>query len=221
MIDPSPRDNSGSAATPIRVILPVLALAVITISVGSGILLPQLPALVERLLGVGSTPAQVSRATGLLTASYMLALFICAPVRGWLSDSWGRRRILLIGLIGFSATISASVLFDTLATIYVGRALTGKFAAAFTSVTLAAVTDMSSGKAMLGARTVVRLDGRHLWLPVRSDAGGGVAAPARRHRGCSRGINRATAGNRRVGAGGGSCCRSGAAWNNHSCAQTR
>ena len=74
------RDSPGSAATPVRVILPVLMLAVFTISVGFGILLPQLPALIERLLGVGSTHAQISRAAGLLTAIYMLALFICAPV---------------------------------------------------------------------------------------------------------------------------------------------
>ena len=100
MIDPSLRDNPGSAATPITVILPVLMLAVFTISLGFGILLPQLPALIERLLGADSTPAQVSRATGLLTAIYMLALFICAPFWGWLSDHLGRRRVLLIGLAG-------------------------------------------------------------------------------------------------------------------------
>ena len=152
MTDPSLGDNPGSAATPIRVILPVLMLAVFTISLGFGILLPQLPALVERLLGADATSAQVSRATGLLTAIYMLALFICAPVWGWLSDTWGRRRILLIGLIGFSATMTASVLFDTLAAIYVGRALTGIFAAAITPVALAAVTDISSGKKTLGRR---------------------------------------------------------------------
>ena len=73
MIDPSLRDNPGSAATPITVILPVLMLAVFTISLGFGTLLPQLPALIERLQGVGNTPAQVPRATGVLTAIYMLA----------------------------------------------------------------------------------------------------------------------------------------------------
>ena len=152
MIDPSLRDNPGSAAPRFRVILPVLMLAVFTISLGFGILLPQLPALVERLLGVDATPAQVSRATGLLTAIYMLALFICAPAWGWLSDSCGRRRVLLFVLIGFSATMIASVLFTTLAAIYLGRALTGIFAAAITPVALAAVTDMSSGKKTLGRR---------------------------------------------------------------------
>ena len=92
-------------------------LAVFTISLGFGILLPQLPALIERLQGVGSTPVQVSRATGLLTAIYMLALFICAPIWGWLSDRWGRRRVLLIGLAGFSATMIASALFESVAAV--------------------------------------------------------------------------------------------------------
>ncbi len=142
----------GSTATPVRVILPVLMLAVFTISVGFGILLPQLPALIERLLRTASTPAQVSRATGLLTAIYMLALFLCAPVWGWLSDRWGRRRVLLIGLAGFSATMIASAVFETLAALYLERAISGVFAAAITPVALAAVTDISPDKGKLGRR---------------------------------------------------------------------
>ena len=148
----SQRVNQGSATSPIRGILAVLMLAVFTISVGFGILLPQLPALLERLLGEDATPVQIARATGLLTAIYMMALFIFAPVWGWLSDTWGRRRILLLGLTGFSITMIASVMFDTLAAIYVGRALTGIFAAAITPVALATVTDLSSGKETLGHR---------------------------------------------------------------------
>lgn len=42
----------------------MLMLAVFTISLGFGIVLPQLPALVERLLASASTPGQVSRARG-------------------------------------------------------------------------------------------------------------------------------------------------------------
>ncbi|MDP3244861.1 MAG: MFS transporter, partial [bacterium] len=107
----SQRDFKGAAATPTRGILPVLMLVVFTISIGFGILLPQLPTLVDRLLGAASTPAQISRGTGLLTAIYMLALLTCAPVWGWLSDHWGRRRVLLFGLAGFSATMIASAFF--------------------------------------------------------------------------------------------------------------
>ena len=152
MTDRTRRDSPGSATTPIKGILPVLMLAVFTISVGFGILLPQLPALIERLLGADATPAQVARATGLLTAIYMLALFICAPLWGWLSDHWGRRRVLLIGLAGFGTTMIASALFETLAAVYVERTLSGVFAAAITPVALAAVTDYSSGTGTLGRR---------------------------------------------------------------------
>ena len=168
----------------------MLMLAVFTISVGFGILLPQLPALIERLLGVGGTPAQVSRATGLLTAIYMLALFLCAPVWGWLSDRWGRRRVLLIGLAGFSATMIASAVFETLATLYVERAISGMFAAAITPVALAAVTDFSPDKGKLGHRlTFVSMAGISGFLfgptlgvalsrlPGTGDAAGALTVP--------------------------------------------
>ena len=82
----------------------------------------------------------------------MLALFLCAPLWGWLSDTWGRRRVLLTGLAGFSATMIASALFETLAAVYVERALSGVFAAAITPVALATVTDFSSGSGTLGRR---------------------------------------------------------------------
>lgn len=147
------------AALPLLV-LPVLMLAVFTISVGFGILLPQLPALIERFLGGGSTPVQVSRATGLLTALYMFALFVCAPVWGRLSDHWGRRTVLLIGLAGFGATMIAFGFFETLTAVYVERALSGVFAAAVTPVALATVTDFTKTKAVLGRRlTFVSLAG--------------------------------------------------------------
>jgi MFS family permease len=140
--------------------LAALMLAVFTISVGFGILLPQLPDLIERLLGVASTAVQVSRATGLLTALYMFALFLCAPFWGRLSDQWGRRPVLLIGLVGFAATMLAFAAFDTLIAVYVERALSGLFAAAVTPVALAAVTDVSATKAELGRRlTFVSLAG--------------------------------------------------------------
>lgn len=140
--------------------LAALMLAVFTISVGFGILLPQLPDLIERLLGVASTAEQVSRATGLLTALYMFALFLCAPFWGRLSDQWGRRPVLLIGLVGFAATMLAFAVFDTLTAVYVERALSGLFAAAVTPVALAAVTDVSATKAELGRRlTFVSLAG--------------------------------------------------------------
>ena len=140
--------------------LAALMLAVFTISVGFGIMLPQLPALIERLLGAGSTAAGVSRATGLLTALYMFALFVGAPIWGRLSDQWGRRPVLFIGLAGFGGTMIAFGFFEKLGAVYAERALSGLFAAAVTPVALAAVTDFTATKAELGRRlTFVSLAG--------------------------------------------------------------
>ena len=82
-----------------------LMLAVFTVSVGYGVVLPLLPYLIERLLGAGGGAAQVSRHTGLLTGVYTLALFLFAPLWGRVSDRLGRGSILLVGLFGFGTTM--------------------------------------------------------------------------------------------------------------------
>ncbi len=151
---------AASEGAPPLLLLPVAMLAVLTVSLGFGILLPQLPALIERLLGDASTTVQVSRATGLLTALYMVALFVFAPFWGRLSDHWGRRPVLLIGLAGFGATMIAFAFFETLTAVYIERALSGVFAAAVIPVALASVTDSTAAKAALGRRlTFVSLAG--------------------------------------------------------------
>lgn len=122
----------------------VLMLAVFTVSMGYGIVLPPLPYLIERLLGTGGDTAQVSRATGLLTGLYTLSLFLFAPVWGRLSDRYGRRIILLIGLIGFGATMLTFAFIENLPAVYAERFLSGVFAAAVTPVALAAIGDLAA-----------------------------------------------------------------------------
>jgi DHA1 family tetracycline resistance protein-like MFS transporter len=63
--------------------------------VGFGIIIPILPFYV-RSFGVSDI------AIGLLAASYSLTQFVSAPFLGSLSDSWGRRPILMISLLGSS-----------------------------------------------------------------------------------------------------------------------
>ena len=122
----------------------VLMLSVFTVSMGYGVLLPLLPYLIERLLGTAGDAAQVSRATGLLTGLYTLSLFFFAPAWGWLSDRHGRRPILLIGLIGFSATMLTFAFIENLASVYAERFLSGMFAAAVTPVALAVIGDLAA-----------------------------------------------------------------------------
>jgi len=77
-----------------------LLLAIFAVGVGYTIVLPILPFLIERLSGTATDPATLSRHTGLLTGSYVLATFLFAPLWGKLSDRRGRRPTLLPGLIG-------------------------------------------------------------------------------------------------------------------------
>ena len=127
-----------SAGMP-RATMATLMLAVFTVSVGFGVVLPLLPYLIERLLGAGVEVAQVSRHTGLLTAVYTLSLFLFAPMWGRLSDRRGSRGVLLIGLLGFGATMLVFSFVESLAAVYVERFLSGMFAAAVTPVAAAVI----------------------------------------------------------------------------------
>ena len=122
----------------------LLMLAVFTVSVGYGVVLPLLPYLIERLLGADGGPAEVSRSTGLLTGLYLLALFLFAPVWGRLSDRHGRRVILVIGLAGFGAINLVFSLVEGLTAVYAERFLSGVFAAAVTPVALALIGDLAA-----------------------------------------------------------------------------
>ena len=116
-----------------------LMLAVFTVSIGYGVVLPLLPYLIERLLGAGVEAAQVSRHTGVLTAVYTLSLFLFAPMWGRLSDRRGPRGVLLVGLLGFGVTMLVFSFVESLAAIYAERFLSGMFAAAVTPVAVAAI----------------------------------------------------------------------------------
>ena len=143
-----------------RSTMAVLMLSVFTVSIGFGIVLPVLPFLIERLLGPDGSATQVSRATGLLTGLYMLSLFLFAPVWGRISDRYGRRTILLVGLIGFSATSITFAFIESMPAVYAERLLSGLFAAAVTPVALAAIGDLAATEVARARRlTFVSLAG--------------------------------------------------------------
>ena len=122
----------------------VLMLAVFTVSVGFGIMLPLLPSLIERLLGTGVAAAQISRHTGLLTAVYTLSLFLFAPMWGRLSDRRGPHGVLLIGLLGFGTTMLIFSFVESLTAVYAERFLSGMFAAAVTPVAAAVIGNFTA-----------------------------------------------------------------------------
>lgn len=98
--------------------------------VGFGLVIPVLPLVVTEQ---GFNDIHVG---GLLTA-YALASFFTAPIWGNLSDKMGRKRLILIGLFGFSISFLIFALFsDSLTMMYVSRIIGGLFSGAlYTSVT--------------------------------------------------------------------------------------
>ena len=127
-----------------RALLAVL-LAIFAITVGFGIVLPILPFLIERV-AVGADVATLSRHTGLLTGTYVLAIFLFAPLWGKVSDLRGRRLVILLGLVGFAASAALFSLVENLPLLYIGRFLDGLFAAAIAPAAYALVGDGAPSK---------------------------------------------------------------------------
>lgn len=124
--------------------LAVMLLAVSTVSAGYGIVLPILPLMLQAIDGPIAT-TEVSRHTGLLTGVHALALFLFAPIWGKLSDQYGRRNILCLGLVGFGASLLLSPVKLNIGMLYAERFFTGLFAAGITPVASALITDQGGG----------------------------------------------------------------------------
>jgi DHA1 family tetracycline resistance protein-like MFS transporter len=105
-------------------------IAVLVDSIGFGIILPVLPRLIMQLTGVS-----VDRAAGYagwLGFVYALMQFFCAPVLGNLSDSFGRRPVLLFALLALGCDYLIMGFAPVLGWLFVGRAIAGMAGASFT-----------------------------------------------------------------------------------------
>ncbi|WP_292396275.1 MFS transporter [Mesorhizobium sp.] len=120
--------------------LGALLASAFVVALGYGIVLPVLPAMVERLAG-STDPTFNARQIGFLTAAYVAAPVTAAFLWGKWSDLIGRRPVLVVGLIGFAVTLAASALARSLLILYIGRILNGGFAAAVGPTALAFIAD--------------------------------------------------------------------------------
>ena len=105
-------------------------IAVLVDSIGFGIILPVLPRLIMQLTGVS-----VDRAAGYagwLAFVYALMQFFCAPVLGNLSDSFGRRPVLLFALLALGCDYLIMGFAPVLGWLFIGRAVAGMAGASWT-----------------------------------------------------------------------------------------
>lgn len=124
--------------------------AAYAVAVGQGFILPFLPGLLERI-GTGGTTERAGQ-VGLVMAAFFAGGLFTASLWGWLSDRFGRRRVLLAGMIGFAVTLALTAAATSLSELYLLRGLNGAFSVAVIPVALAVVADQFPDGAVRGRR---------------------------------------------------------------------
>jgi len=128
-----------------RIFLILLSLFVVML--GYGILLPTLPYYTERLaLGANLDTNSINFHIGLLTSIYPLFQLIFVVVWGKLSDRYGRKPIIIVGLIGFVIMQLLTGLATSLTMLYVARIFGGIFTSSVIPVSNAYLSDITSEK---------------------------------------------------------------------------
>jgi DHA1 family tetracycline resistance protein-like MFS transporter len=112
-----------------RAALIFVLLSVFIDSLGFGIIIPSLPAVIMQL--TGETVATAADWSGYLMAVYALLQFFMAPVFGNLSDRFGRRPLLLVSLFAFGVDFLLTGLATSMAWLFTGRAFAGVFGASY------------------------------------------------------------------------------------------
>ena len=109
--------------------------------IGIGIILPILPELIMELTGEGTAMAVIYGMW--LTTAFAGMQFLFSPVLGEISDSYGRRPILLLALLGLSFDYLIHAWAPTIMWLFIGRFLAGITGASFT-VASAYIADIST-----------------------------------------------------------------------------
>ncbi len=120
--------------------IPFLLITVFLDSVGIGILIPVIPDLIRELAGISISQAAIYG--GAITALFSLVQFFSSPVLGSLSDSFGRRVVILLSLFAFGLNYILMALAPTLMWLFVAQALAGLFGATH-SAAAAYVSDIT------------------------------------------------------------------------------
>jgi EmrB/QacA subfamily drug resistance transporter len=134
-----PQNEAPDAGHPRRwVILGVLVVSVLVVVLSNTILNVALRVLADPQQGLGATQAELEWSVN----SYTL---VCAGLLfsfGALGDRWGRRRMLLAGLLLFGLSALASAYAQDAGQLIAARALTGMAAAAVLPVTLSIISNV-------------------------------------------------------------------------------
>lgn len=105
-----------------------------------GMIIPVLPKLVENFLG-GDT-ARAAEVFGVFSTAWALMQFLCSPLLGALSDSFGRRPVVLISNFGLGLDYVLMALAPNLWWLFIGRVISG-ISSATVPTAFAYITDVT------------------------------------------------------------------------------
>lgn len=125
--------------------LTALLLAVAIVAAGYGITLPLIPQMLQAVDGPDAS-VKIARHTGFLIGLHTFALFLFAPLWGIASDRFGRKPILVTGLLGFGASLLLALPAPSMTLLYAERFFTGVFAAGIVPVAKAVVADQDGSQ---------------------------------------------------------------------------
>jgi DHA1 family multidrug resistance protein-like MFS transporter len=128
--------------------LVILFITLVIMLMGFGIIIPILPDMVVGLGGGGV-------AMGLLMAIYSAMQFLFSPMWGTLSDKFGRKPILIIGVFGNGVTMLFLGLSTQLWMMFTARALAGVLSSATLPTAMAYISDSTDEKNRGGGMGVV------------------------------------------------------------------
>jgi MFS transporter, DHA1 family, tetracycline resistance protein len=131
-------------------ILKVLFVTLLLDMVGIGMLVPMIPALFtdassHAFLLTGYSQSAQYFIAGVITALFGLMQFLAAPILGELSDLYGRKKLLTVGVavLAFSNLVfAAGIALKSLVVLFVSRMLAGVAGANF-SIAQAAIADVT------------------------------------------------------------------------------
>ena len=125
----------------------LILLSLFVVMLGYGILLPTLPYYTERLALKDNLDTDlINFHIGLLTSIYPLFQLIFVVVWGKLSDKYGRKPVIIIGLIGFVIMQLLTGLATSLTMLYIARIFGGVFTSSVIPVSNAYLSDITSEK---------------------------------------------------------------------------
>lgn len=112
------RKRESAKGSPPGIRLVILFLTVFVDLVGFGIVLPLLPFYADRFGASGT-------AIGAIVVSYSAAQFLLAPLWGRLSDRFGRRPVLIVGLVGSAVSYVIFAFAGSVAALLTSRIMAG------------------------------------------------------------------------------------------------